>query len=103
MDFDIDLLQELLNDTTESKWTATGTKIRITTLGGKRYYCDVKNMGDATFIAYVKNHAQELVDCARDNLDNRSAEAFCKKFDSVDDINELLDRLDEIDGFGDNK
>lgn len=103
MDFDIDLLEELLNDTTESEWKLNGSRIRIKTLSDKWDNCDVLNSGDAAFIVYVKNHAREIVDCVRDCVDEKAADAFCRRNNGVDDLDKLLDALDEADGFGDDE
>ena len=102
MNIDIDLLQELLNDTTDGEWKSDDTKLLISTLSGGYDVYDIQSRGDALFIAYIKNHAQEIINAFNDRQSNDELEDFCLTFDGVD-LDELLDKLDESDGFGDDE
>lgn len=81
MNFDIDLLQEMLNDTTEGVWTSSDTKLLkwlfndttegkwksadtkllISTLNGDYDVYDVQSCGDAAFIAHVHNVMPNII------------------------------------------
>ena len=69
MAVDINTLKELLNDTTDGAWKAIDTKLFISKLTGRFDMYDIESRGDAAFIAYVKNHMQEIIDALEDCID----------------------------------
>lgn len=99
MNVDIDLLQDLLNDTTDGEWKSIDTKLLILTLSGDYDIYDIQSCGDAAFIAYVKNHAQEIIDALNDRQNEADSEEFIRTLDGAN-LDEILEKLDKLDGFG---
>lgn len=60
-------LQSYLDDTTQGEWRSYDTKLLIKTISGKFDTYDLQSRGDAAFIEYAKNHAQEVIDIINDN------------------------------------
>jgi len=94
MAVDVRRLKELLNDTTEGKWRAIDTRLWISKLTGGFDTYDVESRGDARFIAYVKNHMQEIIDALEDCLnDEICAEPETDKPARRETIDDFLDRM----------
>lgn len=105
MGFNIDLLQDLLNDTTEGKWKSHETKLLISTLTGRFDVYDIQSEGDARFIAYIKNHTQEIIDFIQshqitpDDLENDPEQGCLTPEPKIRrSIDEFLDEIARLRG-----